>query len=225
MRLPHPRLVVAILIGVLVIAVQAAAALTDTDQDSATGITDGVPFHPFTIDAPTGGCPRWTEPDGTTTRNCDPINLIFPGTTWQEVQDALLARDWVVYGIATSQTLNFGDAAAYPQDAHVFWPDGHGLQYHVRLWQVRGVPSPVTIAAVHYERTVNFRHVIDLAWDEAESFVARQFCRGRRVSCSTTTVLAEQATIQARDFDGDGNPATWRGWANDTRATVIRLWP
>ena len=221
MRPPRPHLLLAVLIGVLFVAALATRALTDTEPDPVAG---AVAFHPFTIDAPAGGCPLWADLDGTATRNCDPVNLIFPGTTWQEVQEALFAVGWLPYGIATSQTLHFGAAAAYPQDAHVFWPEGAGLQYHVRLWQMRGVPSPVTVGAVHHERTVNFRHVIDLAWDEAEAFLAGQLCQGR-VSCSATAVLAEQAVIQAEDFDGDNDPATWRGRANDARATVIRLRP
>ena len=220
MRLLRPLLGLAVLAGVLCIAVPSAEAMTDTYQDPVAG---AVSFHPFTIDVPTGGCPQWTDPDGTPTRNCDPVNLIFPGKTWQEVRAALLAKGWSGVGFGTSQTMHFGDAATYPQDAHVFRPDGPGRQYHVRLWQVRGVSSPVTLAAVHHERTANFTHVIDMAWEQAEAFLARQLCRGRRVRCASTELLTEQATMQAQNLDGDGDPGTWRGWANNTQVTVIRL--
>ena len=220
MPLLRPLLML-LLIGVIVLPIaRPVQAATDTYVDLLAG---PIQFHPFTIDAPSGGCPVWRDTDGTT-RNCDPVNLIFPGKTWQQVQDALVARGWTLLGIGSPQSMHFGDnSQRFLQDAHIYYWDGPDWQYHVRLWQVRGTASAVTIGAVHHEQRVDMSHIIDLAWEDAEAFLAGQFCLGRRVSCSTTAVLTQQAVMQAQNLDRDNNRETWRGWANNKQATIIRL--
>jgi hypothetical protein len=57
-----------------------------------------------------------------------------------------------------------------------------------------------------------------MSWEDAEAFVAGQLCVSGS-SCGSTGNLTQQLNIQSLDPDGD--PSTWRGWANDGSATVF----
>lgn len=186
-----------------VFGVPAASAASDSYSDSSGSVS----FHPFTL-VRDGGCVPDAEHLGQ--GNCDPINLIFPGKTWQQVRDALQARGWKV-GLGSTQWLHFADSTFYQQDVQLITQDRGGTQYHIRLWQVRGETSTLTLGAVHHERRDGSTHIIDRDWDKAEAYVAGQFCGG---TCEKAS-LTNQATIQ-------GNDGEWRGWLNDAQATVIQ---
>ena len=188
-----------------VIGTTAASAVSDTYE--------GVSFHPFTMDADNDTCVDWSEES---TKNCDPVNLVFPNATWQEVSEALEAEGWTSGGGST-QWLHFDDATLVPLDGQVILQEDLSHRYHLRLWQVPGFDPPVTLGAAHHESGF-FTHTIDMAWEEAEGFVAGQLC-GSGSPCASTGPLTEQLVIQSLDPDGDSN--TWRGWANDGSATVF----
>ena len=103
------------------------------------------------------------------------------------------------------------------RDGQIVLQEGFFLRYHLRLWQVPGSNPPVTLGAVHHEEGL-FTHTIDMAWEDAEAFVAGQLCDSGS-SCGSTGDLTQQLNIQSLDPDGD--PGTWRGWANDGSATVF----
>ncbi len=100
----HPRI---LLLGLLVLALigaTAALAVSDTYQ--------GVSFHPFTMDPDNNTCVDWPAES---TKNCDPVNLVFPEATWQQVSAALVAKGWTS-GSGSTQWLHFNDANLVPQD-------------------------------------------------------------------------------------------------------------
>ncbi len=104
-----------LLIGVLALAVigaTAALAVSDTYES--------VSFHPFTMDADNNTCVDWPAES---TKNCDPVNLVFPEATWQQVLAALEAEGWTSGGGST-QRLHFNDATLVPQDGHIFLQEG-----------------------------------------------------------------------------------------------------
>ena len=197
-----------LLIGLLVLALigaTVASAVSDTYE--------GVFFHPFTMDTDNNTCVDWpTE----STKNCDPVNLVFPEATWQQVRAALEAEGWTS-GSGSTQWLHFNDATLVPQDGQIVLQEDLFNRYHLRLWQVPGSDPPVTLGAVHHEQGL-FTHTIDMAWEDTEAFVAGQLCDSGS-SCGSTGDLTQQLNIQSLDPDGD--PGTWRGWANDGSATVF----
>jgi hypothetical protein len=202
------RLLPALFCGAVLIA-------TGCGSDEADEGPDEPAFYPFTID-PTGGCVARTEPSGSITGQCDPINVIFIGRTWPEVRDLLIERGWTTSGLGGVQQLEMRSAGeSAPQDTQLFLVDALGRRYHVRLWQLPDAKPPITLAGVHHERGL-FTHDIDMAWEDAEAFLAAQFCAA---SCEQTP-LPEQSSVQASGPDGDAGK--WRGWANNASATVIR---
>ncbi len=199
------RLLIAMLVLAL-IGATVASAVSDTYE--------GVSFHPFTMDADNDTCVDWpTE----SSKNCDPVNLFFPNATWQQVREALQAEGWTTSESGSTQYLHFDTATTFPQDEQIFLREDLFNRYHMRLWQVPGSDPPVTLGAVHHEQGL-FTHTIDMAWEDTEAIVAGQLC-GAGTSCGTTGPLTEQLDIQSLDPDGD--PNTWRGWANDGSATVF----
>jgi Bacterial Ig-like domain len=177
------------------------ATVSDTYDAGAYGT---VSFHPFTLVS--SGCVQWTEPGEGTTYNCDPINVIFPGRTWQQVRDLLIGKGWTTSGFGSNQSLHFADPAVrVTQNVQVFLAQSSSERYHGRIWQG---PGPVTVLAVHHEEGL-FSHTIDMAWDDAEAFVRNELCP----SC-LTELLEEQQRMQS-------GGTSWRGWQNDARATVI----
>ena len=91
------------------------------------------------------------------------------------------------------------------------WPDGPDptQRYHVRLWQV--APN-LTVGNVHHEHGTP--HQIDMAWDQAEAFLATPLCS----TWCRQLALPAQAALQ-------NGTSTWRGWPNDAIATVIPASP
>ncbi len=196
------------LLGLLVLA-----AIGTTPAFSVSDTYGGVFFHPFTTDPDNNTCVDWLEES---TKNCDPVNLVFPNMTWQQVGEAFQAEGWTS-GSGSTQWLHFNDATLVPQDGQIVLQEGFFLRYHLRLWQVPDSDPPLTLGAVHHEEGL-FTHTIDMAWEDAEAFVAGQLC-GSGFPCASTGPLVEQLVIQSLDPDGDSN--TWRGWANDGTATVF----
>ena len=203
MRLVRPML--------LLVALSAALALSSSPVSAASDSYAGVSFHPFTMDASNGSCTLSPDEHGAT-KNCDPINLIFPGKTWQQVRDALRARGWTTAGVGSTQYLHVGDGSMVPQDVQLFRKDGGDRRYHIRLWQARGTTPTMTVAGVHHEQRVKTSHVIEKDWDVAEAFVAGQFCPS--ATCTSTDLLTQQWSIQGQDQE-------WRGKKNDAQATVL----
>ena len=201
----HPRI---LLLGLLVLALIGATAAL-----AVSGTYESVSFHPFTMDPDNTTCVDWPEES---TKNCDPVNLVFPDATWQQVSAALEAEGWAS-GSGSTQWLHFNDAALVPQDGQLVLQEGFLHRFHLRLWQVPGSNPPVTLGAVHHESGF-LTHSIDMAWEDAEAFVAGQLCVSGS-SCASTGPLVEQLDIQSLDPDGDSN--TWRDWANDGSATVF----
>jgi hypothetical protein len=179
----------------------------------AGAVTDsfgGVAFYPFTTDPSNADCIPWTEPGVGPTRNCDPINLIFPGQSLADVVASLHAAGWIDTG-GSVQWLHFASSVPVPVEWQLAIYDGSDptQRYHVRLWEA--APG-LTIGNVHHEHGTP--HGIDMAWDDAEAFLARGVCAWW---CGQI-YLPEQDAIQ---FDS----GAWRGWRNDAYATVIPKGP
>lgn len=145
---------------------------------------------------------------------CDPINLMFPGKTWQEVRDALREAGWTTAGFGSRQVFEVGLQGYVPEAEQLFFVDSTTTRFHIRLWQGPGI---VTYASVHHELEdrVSLTHRIDADWETAEAFVADSLCPAAH-ACSQTSVDPGQDALQS----GGGE---WRGWANDARPTVIVL--
>jgi hypothetical protein len=188
--------VVALLAAVTAIYGPPAPARADTDTHGTLS------FHPFTMD----GCTTAT-PGSHGRGNCDPVNLVFPDATWQEVRDALIAQGWTTSGFGDTQYVHVGASAVVAQNVQLFRSSGSFVRYHMRIWSA---PGGMAIAGVHHESGI-FQHTIDMDWDAAEAFVASQLCGPGR--CHGIP-LALQSSLQG----GDGE---WRGWANDASATAI----
>ena len=201
-RLASPLFALA---AALVLGVAAVAAASDSYA--------GARFHPFTL-VRNGGCVPDAQHAGY--GDCDPINLLFPGRTVDQARALLQAHGWQL-GLGSTQWLHFDNARkVYQQDVHLVVYDSPTTQYHVRLWQVRGARTTLTLGAVHHEMRSGFSHVINMDWDEAEAYVRGQLC-GTEAACGIAE-LATQASMQA----AQGTPGAWRGWANDATATVVR---
>jgi hypothetical protein len=185
-------------------------AVTGSARALTTDSYLGVAFYPFTVDPGNADCVAWTEPGVGATRNCDPINVIFPGQSLASVVARLHAAGWVDTS-GTVQWLHLASATFVPVDWQLASADGPDptQRYHVRLWQA--APNLV-IGNVHHEH--GSPHQIDLAWDAAEAFLARPLCA---LWCELTP-LPEQSAIE-------GDSGIWRGFANDAVATVIPALP
>ena len=192
------------LLGYLIVML----AMTGTAA-AETDVYSGVAFHPLTLDEDNSTCIPWTDSDIGQTRNCDPVNLIFPGRTWMEVRDLLLSQGWSTIGLGSGQWLHYDGPDVYPEDEQLYKSDGNNTRYHIRLWQAPG-NTLVTFAAVHHESVI-LVHTIDMAWEQVEAFVGQQLCAP---DCEQTGPLAEQIRMQGGDEE-------WRGWANNGSATVI----
>ena len=190
--------------GLLLALVGSVAAVSDADA--------GLTFHPFTMDAGNDTCVPWTE-DGASTRNCDPVNLLFAGQSLAAVQAALEAHGWTTTSVGTIQALHFATADLYDQDLQLAYQESWTRRYHLRLWVDPGAAG--VVGAVHHEQGF-FTHTIDLSWEASEAFVAGQLCPDEFV-CAAGDLLVQQVSIQ----DGEGDAGAWRGWANDGSATVF----
>ena len=165
-------------------------------------------FGPFTLDPSNADCVPATLPSIGATRLCDPINVIFPDQSLASVVARLQAAGWS-NGSGTMQWLAVGQSLV-PLGWQLGWPDGPDptQRYHVRLWQV--APN-LTVGNVHHEHGTP--HQIDMPWDEAEAFLATPLCSWW---CRHVAIEA-QAALQGGEL--------WRGWENDTLATVIPAQP
>jgi hypothetical protein len=196
------------------ILLAAAAAATLALAGSASALTtdsyDGVAFYPFTIDPSNADCVPWNEPGVGATRNCDPINVIFPGQRLASVVARLHAAGWADAG-GSVQWLHFATSNLVPVEWQLGFADGPDptQRYHVRLWEA--APN-LTIGNVHHEHGTP--HRIDMPWDAAEAFLAMPRC----ASWCQHVQLPEQAAIEA-------DSGMWRGFANDAIATVIPASP
>ena len=204
-------LLVPFFLGLLLFFMNTAEAVSDT--------VEGLAFHPFTMDANNGTCVDWEEPNGPT-RNCDPVDLIFPSQSVTEVGDRLQALGWSTSGIGSTQWLHFDDETLQTQEAQLYLNESSTLRYHIRLWAAPG-STLTTIGAIHHESGF-LVHTIDMSWEDAEAFVAGQLC-GAGLSCRSSELLSWQNDIQSQD--PDGNADEWRGWANDGRVSIISTPP
>ena len=194
----------------LPLAMSLAFALFVSTVYSASDSMDGLQFHPFTLVR--NGCTA--EPVHGQYRNCDPVNLVFPGETWQQVRDALTAEGWTTLGFGSTQYLHIGSRGKLvPQNAQLFrGPCNDRL--HVRLWQ-----SPAgTVGAVHHDTGTCFVHTVGSSWDAAEAAVVQALCD--TATCGTAFLGAQD---QVQDGGSNADVATWRGLANDNNAAVISL--
>jgi hypothetical protein len=191
----------AVAVAVLALAGSAAAA-TDT--------YDGVPFYPFTMAPDNADCVAWADDVAGPTRNCDPINVLFPHQSLDVVAGRLRLAQWMDTGGGT-QWLYFSGGPNVAEQAQFAIPDPTDptARYHVRLWQAG---PDLVVGSVHHERGTP--HKIDLPWDSAEAFLTGGLCG----SWCTHVVLPTQSSMQ----QGSG---LWRGWANDAAASVIPLPP
>jgi hypothetical protein len=200
------RRIALILILAAAVAASAAAARADVAEDWDTFA--GVSFYPFTVNDENPACIPWVDPSGLTTRNCDPVNVLFPNQTIDVVQQRLAAAGWTV-GLGSHQRLHYLDATTWPYDQlQMVYVQDDANRYHVRLWQV----GSLVIGAVHHDFGLS-THVVDVPWDVSEAFLATALCSSW---CQHVTLPHQQA-IQ-------GGPL-WRGLANDGVATVVPLTP
>ncbi len=203
----------------LVMACSLILAVAMTGSAAAeTDVYLGVAFHPFTLDGGNDTCVDYNDADIGPTKNCDPVNLVFPGRSWMEVRDLLMTDDWDTGGAGSDQWLHYDGTQLYMQNVQLYKQATlFSPRYHIRLWQAPG-DILVTFAAVHHE---DWLHTIDMDWEEAEAYVAAALCDP---DCDQTGPLATQIGIQ-RD---EGDAGTWRTnaagtrrWINDGSATAI----
>jgi len=194
----------------LLIAALLAAAAIGAVQPARADAPPSTAFGAFTVDPGNADCVAATEPGIGATRLCDPINLIFPNQSLASVIRRLQAAGWS-NASGSTQWLHFATNTPVPVQWQLGWQDGPDptQRYHVRLWQV--APN-LTVGNVHHEHGTP--HQIDMAWDEAEAFLAKPLCSW----WCRHLPLADQAALQ-----GDG--MLWRGWLNDAVATVIPAQP
>jgi hypothetical protein len=179
------------------------------DQIGAGQSEDGIEtaFHPYTLEQCTS-----VRIEDTGLSNCDPVNLVFAGASWEQVREVLQAQGWTAEGSGSRQVILY-DGVAVPDVEQLFLIQAAGARYHVRLWQVS---ETVTLGSVHHEAAglLPFFHRIDQDWEIAEAFIADQLCPEAK-ACFSTSQLAGQRRTQ----DGEW----WRGWRNDSRARLIVL--
>jgi hypothetical protein len=194
----------------LVFAVSFLLGLSISTAFSASDSAAGLQFHPFTMVR--SGCT--SEVVHGQYRNCDPVNLLFPGKTWREVRDALVAEGWTSLGFGSTQYMHVGSSSRIvSQNAQLFkGPCNDRL--HIRLWQ----SSAGTVGAVHHDTGSCFVHTLGSSWEAAEAAVANALCD--TAACSTAFLASQDA---AQDGGSTTDVPTWRGLANDNNATVIAL--
>jgi hypothetical protein len=195
----------------LLAAAAAAAALALAGSAGAvTDSYDGVVFYPFTMAPGNMDCVDWHDDVAGWAKNCDPVDVLFPGQTLDVVIARLHAAGWIDTGGGT-QYLYFADQASVAAEAQLAIADGNDptMRYHVRLWQAG---PTLVVGGVHHEHGTP--HKIDLDWDAAEAFLAHDLCS----SWCARAYLPTQDAMQ-------NHTGTWRGWANDATATVIPLAP
>lgn len=170
------------------------------------GSYGGVAFAAFTIAPGNMNCLQVDDDVVGWTGDCDPINVLFPDQTLQSVIARLHAAGWGDTSGST-QWLYFGDSTLVPVAAQLAFAgvSDPTMRYHVRLWQAG---PALVVGAVHHEHGTP--HQIDMAWDAAESFLARPLCS----SWCRRTTFSSQWSVQ-------GGSPRWRGWNNDGTATVI----
>jgi hypothetical protein len=189
------------------VLVLAAACLCAGAAAAASPPWAGVAFSAFTLDAGNAGCVPWDDPIYGQTRECDPIDVIFPGQSLGTVIARLHRYGWTDAG-GTTQWLGVGGTLV-PVQWHLGFVDGTDptQRYHVRLWQV--APG-LTVGNVHHEHGTP--HQIDMAWDDAEAFLAAGVCG---TWCRHVHLAGADAI--------EGPSGSWRGWPSDGDATVIPL--
>lgn len=197
----------------LFLAAAACAALTLVGTSAAaTDTYAGVTFSPFTIGPGNADCVDANDPVLGWMKNCDPVDVLFPGQTLDAVVQRLEAAGWVVAGGGVQYLQLTDPTAPVPVQVQMAVPDegpDTTMRYHVRLWQAG---PTLTVGAVHHEH--GEPHKIDLAWDEAEAFLAAPLCG----TWCQHFELPIQMSLQS-------TPGMWRGWPNDGLATVIPLTP
>jgi hypothetical protein len=198
---PVRRLAIAALV-----AAAAGAAALPARADMPLAPT----FGPFTSDPGNGDCVAASDPASGATRFCDPINIVFPDQSLDAVLARLHAAGWS-NGSGTVQWLRSDAAKLLPVAWQLGWPDGSDptQRYHVRLWQI--APN-LTVGNVHHEHGTP--HQIDMAWDQAENFLATPLCSWW---CRHLPLDAQLALQNGTDL--------WRGFENDATATVIPAQP
>ena len=197
-------------IGLAALLVAGALVVTATAYAVSDSYGDAT-FHPFTMPGDTG-CVAWTDPAEGTTYNCDPVNLVFPSQSWTRVRDRLRAKGWTTWGLGSNQYLHFATPTRVVQNVQLFRSDGLSRRYHMRVWQT----GTTTVAAVHHESGF-LAHTIDRSWDDSEAFVRSQLCT---TACSSAFLASQEAMQDGLDGLDDGD-LLWRGWKNDSYATVI----
>jgi hypothetical protein len=192
--------------GAVVVAVLALAG----SAAAATDSYEGVSFSPFTMDAGNGDCIAWADEVVGPTRNCDPVNVLFPQQTLDVVSARLRRAQWTDT-TGSRQWLYFADGASVAVQAQfaIQDPSDPTMRYHVRLWQA--APGLV-VGSAHHEH--GSPHQIDLAWDSAEAFLAGGLCASW---CGHVQLPVQRSMEQVS--------GQWRGWANDATGTVIPLAP
>jgi hypothetical protein len=191
------------------LAAVSAALLVVSAAPAASPAWTGTAFHPYSVDPSNADCLPWSDPVIGTTRNCDPINLIFPGQALDAVVARLHAQGWTDT-VGSIQWL-YAASALIRVQAQLAKADGPDptQRYHIRLWEA----SPgLTVGNVHHEH--GEPHHIDMAWDEAESFVAAGVC---------TTWCQHVHLVRADSIQGPNG--LWRGFASDGDATVVPIAP
>jgi hypothetical protein len=183
----------------------AAVATADggTPRDSYLGVS----FHPFTTDGGNGACIPWSDPTGAVTRNCDPVNVLFPDQTLAQVEQRLAEHGWVPGSGSTQQLLFGGGSVGVPEDAQMIFPQDAADRFHVRLWQLPGFVA----GAVHHDLGVT-NHVVDIPWDVSEAFLATPIC----ATWCEHIALPDQSAIE-------GGTGLWRGLPNDATATILPI--
>jgi|GEM_PF-5313009 len=205
MRISRRKLALSFISLLMLLFANIASAVSDT--------YGGVLFHPFTMDPNNNTCVPWTE-NGTATRNCDPVNLIFPEQTVSDVHAELAGKGWSTSGFGSDQLLHFADETIFlTQNLQLYWNENISSRYHIRLWQASG-NILMTLGAVHHESGF-LVHTIDRSWEDSEVFVAGLLC-GSGFTCDETGLLSEQY------FNIQGGAPVWRDWENNGYATVIR---
>ena len=195
----------------LTAAACAALAFVGT-ATSAIDTYDGVAFSPFTIGPGNADCVDANDPVLGWIKNCDPVDVLFPGQALDAVVMRLEAAGWVVASGGVQYLQLTDPANPVPVQIQLALPDDGPdptMRYHVRLWQAG---PTLTVGAVHHEH--GEPHKIDLAWDAAEAFLAAPLC----ATWCRHAELPVQASFQS-------TRGVWRGWPNDGIATVIPLLP
>ena len=186
-----------------------AAAIAAAPAHATAPPWGGGAFHPYTVDPWNQDCIPANDPTVGATRDCDPINLVFPDQSLAIVADRLRAAGWTdttgsIQWLAAGSRL----LAVQAQLAQADGPDP-SRRFHIRLWEL--APGLV-VGNVHHE--AGSPHRIDMAWDAAEDHAAAPLCAAW---CGHVHFVAADAV--------QGPGGLWRGFANDDDATVAPTSP